>query len=435
MKPVKPINQQRRAWLTSAAISGFGLTITPTTSASNFLKGLFMPPHITPETAFMKWDISFCKYSIDIDPRANSSLETLWADNWLKDAQGDTVARFFSGFGATWGAGSSDMGGTNPKGSRLPKTIHLSYYDYQEDRFYRLEAELPLHRIYELFFNEPKSVSKNSPYYGQAIPRFSELRFGIAPQGFIMLWASSFTHQVELQTYRAQIIRDIDVKSYNAKLPGGTFTLQEDRWKELKAWRFKPETIEKIKAGWVADPQWYMRHIRVKFPWRHRLAGNVSRLIELESYKGSGEFEAVGAWEMAIYQQTTAMRGIPKTAKFWFEDKSGQRQYLWLEFSLAKRAGREPDLRPVRAAFDQLYPGRQLEDNEYFPGDEDMSTVEVTVGDDPDQITAALVKGNQRIPLPVGKVQRFALQPGAHWNGQPSPPPEIIKLFQTGPKD
>src|SRR5450830_859100 len=80
------------------------------------------------------------------------------ASNWLKDAQGDTVARFFSGFGATWGAGSSDMGGTNPKGSRLPKTIHLSYYDYQEDRFYRLEAELPLHRIYELFFNEPKFV-------------------------------------------------------------------------------------------------------------------------------------------------------------------------------------------------------------------------------------------------------------------------------------
>src|SRR5450830_1450418 len=119
MKPVKPINQQRRVWLTSAAISGFGLTITP-------------------ETAFMKWDITFCKYSIDIDPRANSRLETMWADNWLKDAQGDTVARFFSGFGATWGAGSSDMGGTNPKGSRLPKTIHLSYYDYQEDRFYRL---------------------------------------------------------------------------------------------------------------------------------------------------------------------------------------------------------------------------------------------------------------------------------------------------------
>ncbi|MFZ6850224.1 hypothetical protein, partial [Undibacterium sp. RuRC25W] len=46
-----------------------------------------------------------------------------------------------------------------------------------------------------------------------------------------------------------QIIRDIDVKSYNAKLPGGTFTLQEDRWQELEAWRFKPETIEKSRQA------------------------------------------------------------------------------------------------------------------------------------------------------------------------------------------
>src|SRR5450830_859099 len=64
MKPVKPINQQRRVWLTSAAISGFGLTITPPASASNFLKGLFMPRHITPATGLKThkatpWRVSF----------------------------------------------------------------------------------------------------------------------------------------------------------------------------------------------------------------------------------------------------------------------------------------------------------------------------------------------------------------------------------------
>ncbi|MBC3933503.1 DUF2931 family protein [Undibacterium curvum] len=427
-----PLNSQRRSWLLQASSAALSLATAAPAGAAEMLKGFFMFKQETPETAVMEWEISFCKYGIDIDRAANSRLETLWADNWLKDAQGEDVARFFSGFGAGWGAGSSDMGGTNPKGGRLPKTIHLSYYDYQEDRFYRLDAELPLRRIYELFFKQPKVVIKNISY-GSVVPRFSELRFGIAPQGYIMLWASGYTHQVELQTFRAQVIRDIDVRQYNARLPGGTFTLNEDRWKELKAWRFKPETIERIKAGWQANPDWYMRSIRVKFPWRHTLAGNVSRLIELDSYQGNGEFETIAAWELSVYQQVAAMRGIPETAKLWFEDKAGQRHYLWLEFYLRQRTGAESDLHEVRAAFDQLYPGRQLEDNAYLPGDDDMSAVEVTVGDDPNQITAALVKGTHRIPLPVGRVQRFALKPGAHWNGQASPKPEIVRLFQTGP--
>ncbi|MET3122274.1 hypothetical protein AAKU67_001868 [Oxalobacteraceae bacterium GrIS 2.11] len=432
MKLANPPNPARRVWLKRATITSLGITTISSIYATDSLKGIFMYAHQKPETAVMKWTIRFCTYSIDIDPIANSRLETLWADNWLKDAQGEEVARFFSGFGANWGMGSSDMGGTNPKGSRLPKTVHLSYYDYQEDRFYRLDAELPIDRIYNLFFEQPKIIDKDVNY-GVVKPRFFELRFGIAPQGNIMLWASGYTHQVELQTYRAEVIPGMDVKSYNARLPVGTFTLNEDRWKELAAWDFKPETIELIKNGWRADPSWYMRYISVKFPWRHALAGNVSRLIELDSYQGSGEFETIGAWELSLYKVANVMRGIPETAKFWFNDRSGQRQYLWLEFNLRYRAGREADLHEVRAAFDQLFPGRQLEDNAYMPGDDDMATVEVTVGDDPDEISAALVKGATRIPLPVGRVQRFALQPGAHWNGQPTPKPEIVRLFQTGP--
>jgi hypothetical protein len=381
-------------------------------------------------TEVMKWEVTFCSYGVDIDPQGQSDLTTLWTDNWFKDADSHQVASFFTGFGAAWGAGSSGMGGPDKNGSRLPKTFRLTYYDYLEDKFYRLDGELPQKRIHELF---KKKIIDKDVRYGTSRGRFDDLRFGVAPRGNVMLWAAGFGNQVELQTYQAAELKGMTRKSYNASLPGGTFTLMEDRWKTLEGGGLKPTTLEKIKNGWVPDPNWYMRHIRVKFPWRHRLTGNVAQLIEMESYQGNAEAESVGAWEMSVYNLLNVMRGIPETAKFWFIDRSGQHHHIWLSFSLRERAVSESDLSEIRAAFDQIFPNRQLEDNDYLPSDADMATVEVHVSDDFKTLTASLVKDEVRLPLPVGRTQHFALNPWAHWPKQPTPEPAIRQLFQYGP--
>ena len=250
-----------------------------------------------------------------------------------------------------------------------------------------------------------------------------------------MLWAAGLNDQVELQTYRAQELPGLTRASYNASLPGGTFTLMEDRWKALAGGRLKPETLERIKAGWVPDPSWYMRTIRVKYPWRHRLTGNVSQVTELESYQGNAEALSVGAWEMALYQSSTAMRGVPDTAKFWFSDRNGTRHHLWLSFSLRERALSDSDLTEVRAAFEQIFPGRKMEDNDFLPNEQDMATVEVHISDDFKTFTASVVKGDMRVPLPVGKTQHFVLEPYTHWPGNKTEQitPEQRRLFQLGP--
>lgn len=387
-----------------------------------------------PETATMKWDVSFCSYGIDIEPRGQGDVTTLWTDNWMKDAEGQLVAKFYTGFGAAWGAGSMGMGGTSAKASRLPKTMRLKYYDYLEDRFYQLDAELPLRRIHDLFFRAPRIIDKDVNY-GTVRPRYDDVRIGIAPNGHVMLWAAGVGNQVELAQYRADVLTGITRKSYNASLPGGTFTLTESEDRRLMLDRLKPETIARIDAGWRPDAMWYMRHIRVKFPWRHAMTGNVSRITELESYQGNAEAESVGVWEMNLYQQIHRMRGIPNTAKFWFHDRQGKRHFLWLEFCLRERAVSEDDLTEVRAAFDEMFPNRQLDDNDYLPGAEDMATVEVHVGDDFKRFTASLVKGNVRLPLPVGKTQHFVLEPFTHWPGNKTEEltPEERRLFQNGP--
>ncbi len=408
---------------TSAAQTG------PLMQVGQALKGNAMNAYATD---VMKWDVSFCSYGIDIDSKGQSDLETLRSDNWFKDAEGNLVAKFFSGFGAAWGAGASGMGGPNGKGSRLPKTFRLTYYDFLEDKFYQLDGDLPQQRIHALF--QHKIVDKDVNY-GKVRARFDDLRLGVAPLGHVMLWAAGVGNQVELQTYRAVELPGMTRASYNASLPGGTFTLMADRWKALAGGRLKADTLERIKAGWVPDPGWYMRAIRVKFPWRHRLTGNVTQMTELESYQGNAEAQSVGAWEVALYQNTTAMRGIPKTAKFWFIDRAGTRHHLWLSFSLRERALSEKDLTEVRAAFDLMFPGRTLEDNEYLPREQDMATVDVHVSDDFKTFTANLVKGDMRLPLPVGKTQHFVLEPYTHWPGNKAEDitPEERRLFQLGP--
>lgn len=421
----------RRSWLAGAAPLALGLA--PGSSSAQLLRKLLMS-NATPETAFMKWDVTFCSYGIDIAPRDQSTLETLTGNNWMKDADGKLVAQFYNGFGAAWGAGNIGMGGPPREGGKLPKTLRLSYYDYLEDRFYRLDTELPLRRLFELFVQAPPIVGKNSPYYGVPRPRYNDLRIGVAPNGHVMLWACGLGSQVELGPYRASIIEGMTARSYNASLPPGAFTLDEERWLALD--RMKPATVERVKAGWRPDAMWYMRHIRIKFPWRHVLTGNVSRVTELESYQGNAEAETVGQWEMAGYRVINRLRGVPETAKFWFHDREGKRHHLWLEFSLRERAVSEADLTEVRAAFDRLFPGRTLDDNSLMPGDADMAQVEVNISDDLQRFTAFLVKGDVRLPLPVGKTQHFELEPFTHWPGNASDEvtPEMRKLFQFGPQ-
>jgi hypothetical protein len=421
----------RRRWLLQAAAL-LGAPTFGSRAQAQTLKGLFMRDN-TPETAFMKWTVSFCSYGIDIAPREQTTVKTLTGNNWLKDADGKTVALFYTGFGAAWGRGSSGMGGPDRDGARLPKTLRLSYYDTLEDRFYQLDAELPLRRLFDLFIEAPKIVAKKATY-GKVRPRYEDLRIGIAPDGHVMLWVWGLGSQVELATYRARVLEGMTAQSYNASRPPASFALAEDRW--LGLGRMTPPTHERIKAGWRPDPMWYMRHIRVKFPWRHVLTGNVSRVTELESLQGNAEAENVGQWEMNNYVQINRLRGIPESAFFWFHDRKGQRHYLWLQFFLRERAVSESDLSEVRAAFDQVFPGRKLEDNDWLPGDADMARVEVNVSDDFKTFTAVLVKGDVRLPLPVGKTQHFELEPFTHWRGNKSEEitPDERKLFQMGPQ-
>jgi len=123
-------------------------------------------------TIELNWGIFMNRYQLDMGSTRIAPLE---GGNWMKDAQGN----FLRGW---YGVTGTPMGG-NEKISRLPKTMRVSYYDYQENRFYQLDAELPQDTLYQLFQQRMAAIDS------EAIEqRFDTIVIGIYPQGHIMTW-------------------------------------------------------------------------------------------------------------------------------------------------------------------------------------------------------------------------------------------------------
>jgi hypothetical protein len=187
-------------------------------------------------------------------------IETLINDCWFVDARG--VKRQFYRSRGGYGVGGTPIGGDRTK-MPLPKTLHLQYYDYQFGRFYQLYVALPQQKLYDLFKQRTIDIDADDK---PVVPRFNEVVIGIAPNGFIMLWASvdGGYDEVELMGPLTAInIDGLTVAMYNQSVRE-SFWLATDRFDYLsRNDGIKPETLAKLKTGWLPDSRYYeLRRIK-----------------------------------------------------------------------------------------------------------------------------------------------------------------------------
>ncbi len=379
------------------------------------------------ETTKFKWGLITGHYNADM---GITPINTHERECWMKDAQGNVVMRWL-GTGSKWGAGSAPMGG-NAKLAPLPKTLRLTYYDYLEDRFYQLNTELPIAKLYALF--QLKTIDLDWAK-GEITPRYEDFSIGIAPQGYVVLWlgGDNANEQIEIGTYQAQVMQGYTAERHNREVkPGFPIEMGANRQAMLAAY-MKPETLEKLKKGWLPDNLYYKKQ-RTKYPWRFAMTGN-AQLLEFSERYGNQEGTYVHPWQLAGYQTVGQMRGIPQNALFFFNDRQGKRYSLSYKLFPGYRVAGEPDLSDVWTAFEKMFPGRTPENSDDIPGNADMATVEVNASDDLKTFTATLVKGDQRIPLPGRGTQLLPLEPWANNYGGPTPPPDVIKRQQYGPDE
>jgi len=377
------------------------------------------------ETTPFKWGLYMSHYNAD---KGTTVLETHERECWMKDAQGNIVMRWL-GAGSNWDGGSGPMGG-DAKLANLPRTLRLTYYDYLEDRFYQLNTELPIAKLYALF--QLKTIDLDWAK-GEITPRYEDFSIGIAPQGYVVLWLGGdhANEKIEIGTYQAQVMQGYTAERYNREVqPGFPIEMGANRQAMMAAY-MEPETLEKLKQGWLPDNLYYKKQ-RTKYPWRFAMTGN-AQMLEFKERYGNQESTYVHPWQLAAYQSMGQMRGIPASARFIFNDRQGKRYKLFFKFSSANRVAGEADLSSVWAAFKKMFPGRTPENSDDIPGNADMATVEVNASDDLKTFTATLVKGDQRIPLPGRGTQLLPLEPWANNYGGPTPPPGVIKRQQYGP--
>ncbi len=362
------------------------------------------------------WRMGLGAYSLD---KGNNVLETLESGCDFEDAQGNVVRRFY-GIGGGWGRGHTGMGGSDMT-SLVPAKLHLRYYDYAMGKFYQLEAALPTQKIAELFAQKEPDIWNAS---GGKTQRYDGLDVGIAPQGYIMAWAMGPGDRVELQDYRAQEIPGMTINSFNKGISSDFYKLL-DRWDVLggvgkyeKGGGVTKESFDQLKTGWTPPPIDYIQR-RVKFPWRYKVVGN-ARLVEFQDIQGNEEYQFIWNQDLSLYNLVARMRGIPGAATFWFVDSDGDRHSLFITFKRGERVTGEPDYSSVRQAFEQIFGKRELADNAYAPGNEDMATLEIDVGPllhgpNSQGYTATLVKGNKRVPLKITDSQINDLKPGKYF--------------------
>ena len=421
---------QRRYFLITLASLASPTYAQPPTNPNNVATNTGKEPTMSAiESEEFKWSITVSNYNLDL---GNTHIETLINDCWFADAQGNK--RQFYGSRGSYGIGGTPIGG-NRENMPLPKTLHLQYYDYQVGRFYKLDVELPQRKLHALFKQKTIQIdADNKP----VMPRYDELTIGIAPGGFIMLWVRTYDGYDEVELLgplQALNIDGMTVESYNNSVRE-SFWLYE-RWGHISGrgtygrTSLTRETVDKLKAGWVPDNLYY-RQRRIKYPWRYRMTGN-ARLLEFKDSQDNNERFYTGPWQMAMYNSLGAMRGVPVAATFWFVDKAGQRHSIYLGFFKGERVTGEKDVSDGWAAFEAVFPKRDVSQNDFVPGEEDMATLEIHVSDDLQTYSTSLAKGNTVVDFPAHRAQFFNLEPYTHWPKGVTPDAAAIKRLQNGP--
>ncbi|WP_306622396.1 DUF2931 family protein [Chryseobacterium ginsenosidimutans] len=163
-------------------------------------------------------------YSVEISHPWNNYLITPVEDKILT-LEGTPAHLPYGSSSGTWG--NSGKGFTEQHGT--PIGADIVYYSNYEDVFYHLKAEFPKDKMKDLvqrvyandeskssdeslkeFINRKDEPDYNEKYnkFGVSYNKFSNLVFGFAPKGMVVVWLRYGYTQIELGEFKAEVVKD-----------------------------------------------------------------------------------------------------------------------------------------------------------------------------------------------------------------------------------
>lgn len=242
-----------------------------------------------------------------------------------------TVAHLpYGGSSGTWG--NSGKGFTEQTGT--PLGADIIYYSRSENAFYHLKASFQKEKIIDLAqrayamdesfsTNEPLeeyiNINKQSGFhkkYNQnniAYKSFSDLIFGFAPKGTVIIWIGYGPNQTELGEYQADLVKNKD---------------EIEKYEKLyqKTYRVSPELFEEMaREYYISDSspeQWKL--YRTRYNWKPQIKSENKglKLFSLYSEYYNGEKETMlRPW---INNPSEKERAVPREITFFWETSKGE---------------------------------------------------------------------------------------------------------------
>lgn len=172
----------------------------------------------------MKNEKPIPSYNVQISHPGNNYLITPVEDNIIT-LEGMPAHLPYGSSSGSWG--NSGKGFTEQQGT--PIGVNIVYFSRYEDAFYHLKVDFPKDKVKDLIQRayanaESKSSTKPLKEYidttqesdydktynglGKSYDKFSDLIFGFAPNGMVVVWLGFGPTQIELGKYTAERIKD-----------------------------------------------------------------------------------------------------------------------------------------------------------------------------------------------------------------------------------
>ena len=239
----------------------------------------------------------------------------------IKTLEGVQAGLPFGGSSGKWGDSRSVW--TEQHGT--PISADLVYFSPYEDTFYHLKADFPMDKMkdymerayaqsdiedYSKPIEEYKNLGRGEKFgnYVNPYDSFTDLVFGFAPKGMVVVWLRYGYVQIELGRYQAEIVKDD--KKEAAIMFSKTITATRE---EIRQKRFIAD----------ASPQLWDNY-RTRYNWMPMISSEnkAFRAYEIRTEYYNGERDVIlRPW---IQNPPVRERAIPKEMGFFWETGKGE---------------------------------------------------------------------------------------------------------------
>jgi hypothetical protein len=263
-------------------------------------------------------------YNVQISHTDNKHLITPIEDS-LITVEGTSAHLPYGSSSGTWGI--SGKGFTEQTGT--PVGADIKYYAESENAFYHLEANFPKYKIKELaqrayavdesessdepmkefinIHNEP-DYGKKYNAYSKSYYKMSDLIFGFAPKGMVVVWIGFGPTQIEVGQYQAEkITNEAEIKRLKEKYQK-IYRVDAALFEELaKEYYLPDESPEK----WI--------NYRKKYNWAPNISSDNKKFklfsINTDYYNGERDI----LLRPFVGNPSVKERAIPKEIDFFWE--------------------------------------------------------------------------------------------------------------------